>query len=102
MTARSAVTALAALVAAPLFAAPPAVPDAASLRASVRAWRQAHEPRILRHARRQVHVRELAVFLVQIRGLGIDRAGPVPKVLLGKRHVANRLGPPAPGNDALT
>jgi acetylornithine deacetylase/succinyl-diaminopimelate desuccinylase-like protein len=37
-----------ALAAAPLAAAPPAVPDAASLRAKVRAWRQAHEPGILR------------------------------------------------------
>jgi acetylornithine deacetylase/succinyl-diaminopimelate desuccinylase-like protein len=48
MAARSAVTALAALAAVPLFAAPPAAPGAASLRATVRAWRQAHEPAILR------------------------------------------------------
>jgi len=48
MTARWAATVLAALVPAPLAAAPAAAPDAAALRATVRAWRQAHEPRILR------------------------------------------------------
>jgi acetylornithine deacetylase/succinyl-diaminopimelate desuccinylase-like protein len=47
MTALWAATVLA-LAAAPLAAAPPAVPDAATLRAKVRAWRQAHEPAILR------------------------------------------------------
>lgn len=47
MTMRWAATVLA-LAAAPLAAAPPAVPDAATLRAKVRAWRQAHEGAILR------------------------------------------------------
>lgn len=53
MTARWAATVLAAVLPAPLFpaplaAAPSPVPDAVALRATVRAWRQAHEPRILR------------------------------------------------------
>jgi acetylornithine deacetylase/succinyl-diaminopimelate desuccinylase-like protein len=48
MNARWAANVLAVFAAAPLGAAPPAVPEAAALRAQVRAWRQAHEPQILR------------------------------------------------------
>ena len=48
MTGRWPATLLATLLAASLGAAPPTGPDAASLRAKVRAWREGNEPRILR------------------------------------------------------
>ncbi|HVR69990.1 MAG TPA: M20/M25/M40 family metallo-hydrolase [Vicinamibacteria bacterium] len=49
MTARLPATVACAWLAAPLLgAAPPAAPEAAAVRAKVRAWREAQEPRILR------------------------------------------------------
>ena len=47
-TAGMAAAVTAVFLAASVSAAPPAVPDAATVRAKVRAWREAHEPEILR------------------------------------------------------